>query len=336
MTTEMIDNIKKENNIQYFNDITYYAVPPNKNRYKIYILLAFNKDLFKTIICNISLITNENKETFFVLYNYFKNKYNFQPNKITSDYCPALISSIKITFPNTKIVPCFFHFLQNNIKKLPELRSKNNTLKKYANDLLANIRLLCFIPLNNFKEFYKLILDKYRCKFPVFFKYFEKNYIKGRVLDKKQWNYNNIITNNLNNDLLFYTNNIVESFNNNLNKKFIGFAKTMHNFKNALTDVINLYEMSDTYKEKRLSITRALAHYVKNQNEFDLINSNDIVKIKDNYKKHLISNKLPIDENDDNKSEESDYYLKKKENNFFLQKVKVNLQKIYFQIVLIV
>ena len=189
--------------------------------------------------------------------------------------------------------------------------------KNLAKDCLSNIKLLCFIPLNNFKTFYKLILDKYRCKFPSFFKYFDKNYIKGRVLDKKQWNYNNIITNNLNNDILFYTNNIVESFNNNLNKKFIGFAKTMHNFKNALNDVINLYEMSDAYKEKRLSITRALAHYVNNQNEFDLINSKDIVKIKENYKRHLISNKLPIDENDDNKSEESDYYIKKKENNFF-------------------
>ena len=116
----------------------------------------------------------------------------------------------------------------------------------------------------------------------------------------------NIISKNLNNDILFYTNNIVESFNNNLNNKFKGFTKTMHNFKNALTDVINLYEMSDTYKEKKLSITRALAHYVKSQTEFDLINTKDIVKIKDNYKKYLISNKLPIDENDDNKSEQID------------------------------
>ena len=46
--------------------------------------------------------------------------------------------------------------------------------------------------------------------------------IKGKVLDIKNWNYNTIISNNINNDILFYTNNIVESFNNNINKKFIG------------------------------------------------------------------------------------------------------------------
>ena len=92
-------------------------MPSNKNKYKIYILLAFNRDLFKTIIYNISLITNENKETVIVLYSYFKNKYNFQSKKITIDYCGAILSAIKICFPNSNIIQYFFHFLQNNIKK---------------------------------------------------------------------------------------------------------------------------------------------------------------------------------------------------------------------------
>ena len=60
----MINHINNPNNKQYFNDITYYAIPPNKNYYKIYILMTINKDLYKTIICNISLISNEN----FILY----------------------------------------------------------------------------------------------------------------------------------------------------------------------------------------------------------------------------------------------------------------------------
>ena len=306
MTTNMETNIQKKNNIQYFLDVTYYVTPPTNKKYKLFVLLAFNKDLFKTIICNLSIIENENKETFVTILEYLKVKYNWLPERISIDYSRAERNALMYLFPNIEIIPCFFHFMENIIKHFNEIRSNNKTIKNLAKDCLSNIKLLCFIPLNNFKTFYKLILDKYRCKFPSFFKYFDKNYIKGRVLDKKHWNYNNIITNNLNNDILFYTNNIVESFNNNLNKKFIGFAKTMHNFKNALNDVINLYEMSDAYKEKRLSITRALAHYVNNQNEFDLINSKDIVKIKENYKRHLISNKLPIDENDDNKSEESD------------------------------
>jgi len=35
----------------------------------------------------------------------------------------------------------------------------------------------------------------------------------------------------------------------------------MNNFKNALKDVISLYEMTNKYKEKKLSITSYLEHY---------------------------------------------------------------------------
>lgn len=64
MAKDMEANIKLENNIHYFADITYYAIPPNQSKYKIFILLSFNNNLHKTILCNISNIANENKETF--------------------------------------------------------------------------------------------------------------------------------------------------------------------------------------------------------------------------------------------------------------------------------
>jgi len=70
--------------------------------------------------------------------------------------------------------------------------------------------------------------------------------------------YSNIISNNINNDIIFYTNNIVESFNGILNKKFVGFCKTMNNFKQSLYDVINLYEMKDKYIEKKYLIQELL------------------------------------------------------------------------------
>ena len=152
--------------------------------------------------------------------------------------------------------------------------------------------------------------------------------IKGKVLGIKNWNYNTIISNNINNDILFYTNNIVESFNNNINKKFIGFCKTMHNFKLALKDVVTLYEMNGIYKEKKLSITRALEHYVRIKNEFDLITFEELLNIKKEYKKYLESNNQPIDQEEDNDSELSDYYIKKKKLTIFLLIVKVVFLKI--------
>ena len=176
MTNEMENNIKDEENIQYFADVTYYAIPPNQSKYKIFMLVAFNKKLYRTILCNISIIANENKETFITLLTHLKTKYNFIPKKFTIDYTKAHLISIKFIYPLCTIIPCFFHFMQNNAKRLPEIRHKNKTIKELAKDLLANIRLLCFIPLNKINSFYNEIKDKFRVKFPKYFIYFDKTY----------------------------------------------------------------------------------------------------------------------------------------------------------------
>ena len=80
MTDEMEENIKNKNNSQYFLDTTYYATPPNSKQSKIVLLLAFNKAYYKTLICNLSIISNENKETFFSLFVYLRNRYNCHLN----------------------------------------------------------------------------------------------------------------------------------------------------------------------------------------------------------------------------------------------------------------
>jgi hypothetical protein len=42
MTEDMINNIRNKHNIQYFMDVTYYATPPNVNKYKLLIIIEFN------------------------------------------------------------------------------------------------------------------------------------------------------------------------------------------------------------------------------------------------------------------------------------------------------
>ena len=137
-------------------------------------------------------------------------------------------------------------------------------------------------------------------------------------MDKKLWNYSNILISNINNDIIFFTNNIIESFHSQLNKKFIGFCKTMFNYKNALLDVIELYEMKNKYTDKKISLTRALMHYVKSRDTFDLITHKEISHIKSNYKEFLKSNQLPLDQLiSDNESDKSDDYYNKQENNYY-------------------
>ena len=83
MSQEMEININKKENIQYFFDVTYYATPPGIHNYKLLIILTFNRELFKTIFINLTLIQNENKETFVIIFSYLKNKYNWIPLNAT-------------------------------------------------------------------------------------------------------------------------------------------------------------------------------------------------------------------------------------------------------------
>ena len=86
MTDFMIKNIINKNNIQYYMDLTYYATLQNNKKLKIIIILAFNRDINNAILCNISIISNENKEAFYSIFNYFKIIFNFNQNSITIDY----------------------------------------------------------------------------------------------------------------------------------------------------------------------------------------------------------------------------------------------------------
>ena len=78
MTKQMIENIANQNNTQYFMDVTYYATPPNNQKFKILIILAFDNTKYSTVLCNISLILNENKETFYSVLEYFNKRYKYE------------------------------------------------------------------------------------------------------------------------------------------------------------------------------------------------------------------------------------------------------------------
>jgi len=56
MTKEMEKNLISEDNTQYFADCTYYAFPLNKIKYKLFLILAFNK---KTKISIMQYINNK-------------------------------------------------------------------------------------------------------------------------------------------------------------------------------------------------------------------------------------------------------------------------------------
>ena len=72
----------------------------------------------------------------------------------------------------------------------------------------------------------------------------------------------------------------------------------MFNFKNCITDIIKIYEQNATYKEKNISLTRSLVHYVKINDKFELKTVKEIKNIGNNISENDNSN--GSDDNDNN------------------------------------
>ena len=83
----MINNIKinTEYKSQFLVYCTYYSFPRANNNYKLYILLAFNKSKNNSYLCCISLIQNENIETFKSIYEYLNKNYKLDISLIACD-----------------------------------------------------------------------------------------------------------------------------------------------------------------------------------------------------------------------------------------------------------
>ena len=126
MNKKMIEYISDTTNIlQVFCDTTYHALPCKSTHFKLQILVGFHKVIYKTVILCISLIKNENEETFLKIFDYLKQRFKFDPKNITMDLCKAEINAARKTFPNANIILCFFHYMQRIVKHLKELKTAN-------------------------------------------------------------------------------------------------------------------------------------------------------------------------------------------------------------------
>ena len=85
MNKNMKDNINLEGNSLYFADTTYGVEPPQNSRMKLFIILAYDEKINKILICALSLIYNENLETFKTIFKFLKTIYNFKPKLFTID-----------------------------------------------------------------------------------------------------------------------------------------------------------------------------------------------------------------------------------------------------------
>ena len=69
------------------------------------------------------------------------------------DFCKTEIKAAKKIFDKSNIILCFFHYIQRLIKHLKEIKSKTNSIKEEAKNLLANLKLIIFLPEKEIKGF---------------------------------------------------------------------------------------------------------------------------------------------------------------------------------------
>ena len=100
---------------------------------------------------------NEKYETITSIVDYLKNKYNFNPKNMMSDFRMSQIKAIQKCFPHCNIHGCFFHFSQSiwrNFKKYG-LGGKGTYSRNH--ELLLNLQTLCFIEKEKIDKIYRQI-----------------------------------------------------------------------------------------------------------------------------------------------------------------------------------
>ena len=182
----MKENINLEGNIQYFADSTYKCIPPQNKGAMLFIILAYNEKLNKTLLCTINLIYNENKETFSEIFKFLKLTYQFNSKLFTVDLARGCYLAILEQFPNCRIFPCYFHIIRRLIIHLNNIKSENGVIKRAAKNLLLNMKILLFIDDNELENFYSKIKNKYYDANKKFFKYFEKTFLINRPFKDRQ------------------------------------------------------------------------------------------------------------------------------------------------------
>ena len=145
------------------------------------------------------------------------------------DFRKAEYIDLNTVFKNICIFPFFFTLLAIN--------------------LLSNFKLLFFLKRNYLKEFLDKIKEKYKRDFSFFLTKIEKTYFNSKPFDDLSLNYNSPLINSLDNNIVFYTSNICESYIRTLNLRFVGSCKSILIFERCIKEIIEIYKNRNIYQE---------------------------------------------------------------------------------------
>ena len=142
----MLNNLNNANIEQYFMDGTYKIVPNFGNFKTMVTLLVYNKEINAFVQCCYTLLTDETENIYEKFLHLLKINYNFIPKYLIIDFSKSEENAIKQIYENeTKIIFCFFHFVQCLWRRINKIDLRKKEYIKVSKSLIFIIKLFAFI-----------------------------------------------------------------------------------------------------------------------------------------------------------------------------------------------
>ena len=295
-TYDMEKKFKDEKIENYFIDVTYKIVPKNNKNYKLLTITCYDNNNQSTYIIALILIQYEDTQSFIKIFKYLNEMFQFNPAITHIDFSQALRNALLtegIFKKKPIIVHCFFHFVQNVVKKMKLYGIIKKKINKYSFEILKNIELICFLPPNFIKTYINFLKGKLKDENEIkLFEYLNKNWFnKG----SKFYNYFELFDNQSLIDItqhFFATNNIAENLHSKLNLYLIAKKKTVNNFIFSIRNVLINYESKRDQIVRKDYVTKTLLNYSRSikYNKYRWITYEDFKKMEENVIKNSNKN----------------------------------------------
>lgn len=132
-----------------------------------------------------TLLCNKQEETYrTVLCKIKEMQLNIRPQSVLCDFEIGLFKAVKNTFPETKVIGCFFHLGQILWRKIQELRLTEVYRASEVTRLQCKMIIaLAFVPIRDVQFSFEIIAEDFAEELQPLLIYWEKNYIGRRLLN---------------------------------------------------------------------------------------------------------------------------------------------------------
>ncbi|CAF3744495.1 unnamed protein product [Rotaria sordida] len=174
---------------------------------------------FAAFVCVFALLSDRKKPTYKYLFHELRNKaaqlnMTFNPYTIMSDFEGTVAEILKIEFPNSQHVGCFFHYTQSIYRNFQQLGlssqyAADDEIRNTCRKLMALALMPISLVLQAYDDLHGSVLESSSTTFDSLkplFSYFENQWIKN--VDIQRWNVYG---------LHMRTNNNAEGYHNRLN-----------------------------------------------------------------------------------------------------------------------